>query len=355
MSEREDRGLPERPDGAEGFGANGHDAPDVRGIVPVAGQAPARRGAPAWLSYLLCAFGGGSMAFMPLLGSFFVGYGVLSACDGRREQLGGAVVTCLVAAAASSLYLGGGMVVAESVAACAVAVATAVVVVLGLMGPGAACALVGVGTVLVLGVDAATAALAGSSISESVMALVDAYVSALDATSVDAQLIVSQVRDIMGLFWPLSYVTIALGLCLFSQLGARMAIRSRGLGALVGAPFSEFDLPLWPVAVLVAAVLGAALGQGLGEGRGSLVYMVSLNVLMALRFAFAAQGFAILVWFARERRLPSGGVIFIAMIGLFLEVRFFVMSIAGLADFWLNFRRLGRGGAASAQGTQQQE
>ena len=354
MSDREDMGFPKRPDGAEGFGADGHDDPNARDIVPAAGPVPARRGAPAWMSYVLCAFGGAATSIMPLVASFFVGYGMLAACGGRRENLGSAAATCLVASVATSLFMGN-EAIAEAVAVCVLAIAVSIVMALGRMTPGMACALTGVGTALVLGADAAVAAVAGSSISETISSVVEMSISSVDVSSAEAQLIANEVREIMATFWPLSYVLVALGACLLAQFGARLVIRSRGLTELFSAPFSEFDLPLWPVAVLVAAILGAALGQGLGESRGSLITMVSLNVLMALRFAFAAQGFAVLLWFFRAKGMPAGFAAFLSLAAFFLEMRFIVMSIVGLADFWLNLRRLPRGGVASSGGPQQQE
>ena len=351
MSDREDMGLPQRPEGAEGLGENGQDDPNGRGIVPADGPAPVRRNAPAWMSYLMCALGGATASVSPLLASFFVGYGVLAASGGRKDALPGPIVTCVVASVASSLLMGN-PAIAEAVTACVLAATVAAVMALGRMTPGMGCALVGGGTALVLGADALMASLTGSSITESVSSIVDLTVSSLDVTSPDMQLVVNQVRETMAMFWPLAYALVSLGVCLLAQFGARMVIRTRGLRELFGKPFSEFDLPIWPVAVLVAAILGAALGQGLGEERGSLVTMVSLNVLMVLRFAFAAQGFAVITWFVHEKHVPAGIGAFLYIGSFFLEMRFIVVSIVGLADFWLNFRRLGRGGAAPAQGTQ---
>ena len=347
MSDREDMGLPKRPDGVEGFGQNGHDDPSPRGIVPATGPAPVRQGAPAWMSYLLCAFGGASTAIMPLVASFFVGYGVLAACGGRRENFGAAAVTCLVAAAATSLFMGNPAII-EAIASCVLAIAVAGVLVYKRMTAGVACALVGIGTALVLGADALVASLIGSSITETVSSAVEMSISTIDTTSTEAQLVAQSVRELMAMFWPLSYVLVALGMCLLAQFGARLVIRMRGMRELYCEPFSEFDLPLWPVAVLVAAILGAALGQGLGESQGSVITQVSLNTIMALRFAFAAQGFAVLTWIVRARRLPGIVLAVLVMVLGVLEMRFLVMSVVGLADFWLNFRHLGRGGGQVA-------
>ena len=71
--------------------------------------------------------------------------------------------------------------------------------------------------------------------------------------------------------------------------------------------------------------------------------MVVTNVILAVRFALAAQGLAVLSWVIREKK-PSGLMAALAVIAaLYLEVQFIVMSIVGLVDVWRNFRHLERG------------
>ena len=53
--------------------------------------------------------------------------------------------------------------------------------------------------------------------------------------------------------------------------------------------------------------------------------------------------------------MPAGFAAFLSLAAFFLEMRFIVMSIVGLADFWLNLRRLPRGGVAASGGPQQKE
>ena len=353
MSDREDMGFPKRPDGVEDNGANGHDAPTPSGIVPIANASQVRSSSPSWTGYVMCAVGGAATSFMPVLSGALVGFGVLTMAGKKRSDLPMAIVTCLVAAVVAGVVTAG-IASIESIASCVLALAVAVVVTLGLMGPGPACLIVAVGTALILGADSVMAALAGSSITEMVSGVVDAYVSTLETTP-ETSAVAPMVREMMGTYWPLSFVILSIGTCLFSWIGATLAIRSRGIAELYPRPFFEFDLPLWPVAVLVAAILGAALGQGLGQENGALVSMVSLNTIMSLRFAFAIQGFAVLTWFVGTRRIPAIIAIVLTFAAFYLEMRFIIMSIVGLADIWLNFRRLRRGAPTRPQGAQQQE
>ena len=111
----------------------------------------------------------------------------------------------------------------------------------------------------------------------------------------------------------------------------------------------DFDLPLWVVAVFVVAVCGLAVATSVSLGLTQLLLMVSLNVIMGLRFAFMIQGLALISAFMRKRELRQFTRVLTFVAAFYLEAQFFVMSIVGLVDVWANFRHLPRGKRITVQ------
>ena len=323
---------------------------EERGIVPAGAsgpKGPTALSVPARLFF--CALGGAVAstslsAVAPALVAY--GYG-FSTADGARGRAG-SLVAALVPAAALSLSLGPASVVA-ALACCLVAVATSELVARGRFGAGAACLVVAAAAAACLAADALVVASAGTTIPALVNGLLDTYLRGLGDLA-----LVQSLRAAVTLLWPVAYVVASLVELLAALLGTRLAA-DRSAGELSRPPrLVAFDVPLWVVAALVASAAGLAAALTV-EAVPGLVLMVSANVAMALRFAFAAQGLAVLVWFVRSRSASPTIATLLGVAALYLEAQFFVLTVAGLVDVWANFRHLARGGSSGAAGGAKQD
>ncbi|HJA28169.1 MAG TPA: DUF2232 domain-containing protein [Candidatus Olsenella pullicola] len=353
MSDCPTNGLPPSP---RGFGEKDGAARNNRGIVP-AGSARAGRprlSLPAGL--FLCALGGvvASSTFA-FIGPVLVGYGYVSAATrgGVRGRLAGAAAA-VAAAVALSLSRGISSVVAAVVSSL-VAVAVAEALLRGRLTPGAGCIVVALAAGCTIAADALLAASQGTTLTASVDELVTLVSEELSETSVAVSALMQQVRAVVSLLWPTAYLVSAFGSYLFATIGAGMAAERAAEKDLTVPKLVSYDLPVWVVAALVAAAAGVAFGLTFEGAAARASLMVSANLVMGLRFAFAAQGFAVLAWSLDQRGTSVLTKFLLGALALYLEVQFVVMSLVGLADIWANFRHLTRGEVAGEQGNARQD
>lgn len=210
------------------------------------------------------------------------------------------------------------------------------------------CAVI-VATALVnIGIEAAVATAAGSSLSQVVDGLLAYMVSvAQDAagTGIQAELIVRQIAPVLKALWPFTYVASAGMDALAAGIGSYlMYVRTSGIPRVPA--IAAFDMPMWPVGVLIASILG--LSASLSSFPGAEVLLsVSVTALMSVRFIFAIQGFAVVLTFANRFRFGCLGRTLLLVLSIWLETMFFIVSIVGLIDVWANFRKLTRGSQES--------
>lgn len=206
------------------------------------------------------------------------------------------------------------------------------------------CAVI-VATALVnIGIEAAVATAAGSSLSQVVDGLLAYMVSvAQDAagTGIQAELIVRQIAPVLKALWPFTYVASAGMDALAAGIGSYlMYVRTSGIPR---APaIVAFDMPMWPVGVLIASILGLSASLS-GFPGAEVLLSVSVTALMSVRFIFAIQGFAVVLTFANRFRFGCLGRTLLLVLSIWLETMFFIVSIVGLIDVWANFRKLTRG------------
>ena len=206
------------------------------------------------------------------------------------------------------------------------------------------CAVI-VATALVnIGIEAAVATAAGSSLSQVVDGLLAYMVSvAQDAagTGIQAELIVRQIAPVLKALWPFTYVASAGMDALAAGIGSYlMYVRTSGIPRVPA--IVAFDMPMWPVGVLIASILG--LSASLSSFPGAEVLLsVSVTALMSVRFIFAIQGFAVVLTLANRFRFGCLGRTLLLVLSIWLETMFFIVSIVGLIDVWANFRKLTRG------------
>lgn len=206
------------------------------------------------------------------------------------------------------------------------------------------CAVV-VATALVnIGIEAAVATAAGSSLSQVVDGLLAYMVSvAQDAagTGIQAELIVRQIAPVLKALWPFTYVASAGMDALAAGIGSYlMCVRTSGIPRVPA--IAAFDMPMWPVGVLIASILGLSASLS-GFPGAEVLLSVSVTALMSVRFIFAIQGFAVVLTFANRFRFGCLGRTLLLVLSIWLETMFFIVSIVGLIDVWANFRKLTRG------------
>lgn len=206
------------------------------------------------------------------------------------------------------------------------------------------CAVI-VATALVnIGIEAAVATAAGSSLSQVVDGLLAYMVSvAQDAagTGIQAELIVRQIAPVLKALWPFTYVALAGMDALAAGIGSYlMYVRTSGIPRVPA--IVAFDMPMWPVGVLIASILGLSASLS-GFPGAEVLLSVSVTALMSVRFIFAIQGFAVVLTFANRFRFGCLGRTLLLVLSIWLETMFFIVSIVGLIDVWANFRKLTRG------------
>lgn len=206
------------------------------------------------------------------------------------------------------------------------------------------CAVI-VATALVnIGIEAAVATVAGSSLSQVVDGLLAYMVSvAQDAagTGIQAELIVRQIAPVLKALWPFTYVASAGMDALAAGIGSYlMYVRTSGIPRVPA--IVAFDMPMWPVGVLIASILGLSASLS-GFPGAEVLLSVSVTALMSVRFIFAIQGFAVVLTFANRFRFGCLGRTLLLVLSIWLETMFFIVSIVGLIDVWANFRKLTRG------------
>lgn len=96
---------------------------------------------------------------------------------------------------------------------------------------------------------------------------------------------------------------------------------------------------LWP---LVVSVLLMAAGRVWGGPDGALS-VIGLNLLLVVRVALLVQGLAVVAALLRAGQANGVAVGIGVVVALFVDMATWVVSMTGLLDFWINFRRLDRG------------
>ena len=206
------------------------------------------------------------------------------------------------------------------------------------------CAVIVATALMNIGIEAAVATAAGSSLSQVVDGLLAYMVSvAQDAagTGIQAELIVRQIAPVLKALWPFTYVASAGMDALAAGIGSYlMYVRTSGIPRVPA--IAAFDMPMWPVGVLIASILGLSASLS-GFPGAEVLLSVSVTALMSVRFIFAIQGFAVVLTFANRFRFGCLGRTLLLVLSIWLETMFFIVSIVGLIYVWANFRKLTRG------------
>ena len=320
---------------------------DRRGIVPTGDGDDGRLARALPKALIVCAIGGAlSATSTSVLAPALVAYGLAlsAACGGMRGLVpGAALVAAAAAAAAVSIPLG-----MASLASAVITGLSGLVVTgafwAGRLTTGGSILAVAAISAAHLGADAVFSALNGTTLSATMMSLIDAYKQAFLEASPAAAVQIESVASLIELFWPVTYVAVGFAEGASAHVGLRLAKAPLGERGRQVPSLDAYDVPLWVVALLVATVAALAVALTVPAAPQALL-MVSANMAMTLRFAFAVQGLAVLAWLMRSKGMGPLPKVLLGALALYLEVQFVVLTVAGVFDVWANFRHLGRGGS----------
>ncbi len=346
MSESTNNGRPVPPAQVSG---KGNPATSEKGIVTFSEPQKPQAQVPVYFGYLLCVLGAACITSVPVLGTALVACGV-TVVLGRSGFKFGCLASALALAGTAAMGLALDPVsLADALPACVASIGTAYVLSQNKMTPGIGCIIAGLLAMSQLGGAALVAASQGTTLVATIDSVAQEYFSQLATVAGIAQDQLQVIKEILDYLWPLTFTLAALVEFACAYLGVSIASSRLGEKSFEMPKLRDFDLPLWVVAVFVVAVCGLAVATSVSLGFTQLLLMVSLNVIMGLRFAFMIQGLALISAFMRKRELRQFTRVLTFVAAFYLEAQFFVMSIVGLVDVWANFRHLPRGKRITVQ------
>lgn len=340
MGENSNNGRPVPP---TQFGGSEAPVATEKGIVPASGPQRSQGQVPVYFGYLLCVLGAACITSVPVLGAALAACGVTVVLRRSGTKFGClAALLALAGTTAMGLILDPASLV-DALPVCVASVATAFALSCGEMTPGIGCIIVGLLAMSQLGADALVAASQGTTLVAVVESITQEFLSQLATVAQVTNDQQQVIKDILTYLWPLTYTLAALVEFACAYLGISIASSRLGEKSFEMPKLPDFDLPVWVVAVFVAAVCGFAVARSVSLGFAQVLLVVSLNVIMGLRFAFLIQGLASICAFMRKRQIRQFTRTLTYIAAFYLEANFFVMSIVGLVDVWANFRHLPRG------------
>lgn len=282
-------------------------------------------------------------AFLPMVGALLLGAGA-TLIVARRSWIPAIAALVLVIAPLAAVEISLG----ARVAVTAGAVFALVVLVERGLTWSSVIALVVLTGALLFGVDALTAQLAGTNLPalmtasfEDSLARVQDLPNAAEATPI--------IRGLMDWFirlLPSFYVFEGLAIVIAGIAGSLFVARERALAYMRG--FLRLDAPMVFVLALVIGILLIALSF-LDTAASDLLATIGGNLVVMLRFVFAAQGFAVIMAMLVRSRMPM--IVRVLALFIAVQVEIFTMgvSLVGLVDIWVNIRKLPRSDAGTPE------
>jgi len=126
----------------------------------------------------------------------------------------------------------------------------------------------------------------------------------------------------------------------------RAGVKLKGSPGIANLDFSPHML--WPL--VLALALGAS-GRILNIGDGMLTDL-GFGLLLATKVILFLQGFAVVAFFLKPMNIGRRGLFFVGVMAFIIDGPTWIVSIAGLLDFWLNFRKLNREDASGSQSSE---
>jgi len=184
-----------------------------------------------------------------------------------------------------------------------------------------------------------------ASISQDSQALITEMTKAMGASApADTLRALKDAGRLIASAWPSAYFQAAVVVGVLVVVAVAWAAR-RVDRPLTVPPLSRLDLSphvLW--VFVVGLLLLAASYTSLAES--SVLGIVGLNLVLCARTLFFLQGFSVAAGVLDRAGVGLGGRILALAVLAALDALTLVISFTGLLDFWVNFRRLPREGAA---------
>lgn len=161
---------------------------------------------------------------------------------------------------------------------------------------------------------------------------------------------VQSLSQLAFMLWPSSYFQMAAITALLAVMTVIRAALSRGLDVNKLPRLDAVDITVHVVWFVAGALLLVAAADLLGDARW-VALAVAGNVLLVIRLPLLVQGMGVVtsafekVGIGRLGRAVGYGIL------LVLDTLFYVITAVGLADLWVNFRRLPRGQGGDVAGT----
>ncbi len=119
------------------------------------------------------------------------------------------------------------------------------------------------------------------------------------------------------------------------------AARRSGAEVRTAPRLDQIDLSIHVLWIVLGAAAFGAAGRVWGGTEGVLT-TIAVNLLVAAKVVLFTQGMAVVVAAARARKVSRVGIVFAFLLAMIVEGPTWAVSILGLLDFWVNFRRLER-------------
>ncbi|MCL4078137.1 YybS family protein [Coriobacteriia bacterium Es71-Z0120] len=129
---------------------------------------------------------------------------------------------------------------------------------------------------------------------------------------------------------------------------ATVVLRRLGVEVRGVPPLAEFDLDPRVVWALIAALVLMAVDKFSHGWRGGLLGVVGENLLLTMRWVLFAQGVAVFAGLYERVKVSKAGRAFGYATLAITEAFVPLVSLTGLVDVWLNFRKLPRDGRTDA-------
>ncbi len=184
-----------------------------------------------------------------------------------------------------------------------------------------------------------------ASISKDSQTLVAELTKAMGASApADTLSAIKDAGRLIASAWPSAYFQSAVIIGVLVVVAIVWAAR-RVERPLAVPPLSRLDLTPHVLWVFVVGLLLLAASYASFAGS-SVLGVVGLNLVLCARTLFFLQGFSVAAGVLDRAGVGLGGRIFALAVLAVLDALTLVISFTGLLDFWVNFRRLPREGAA---------
>jgi len=164
-------------------------------------------------------------------------------------------------------------------------------------------------------------------------------------------LVTAEAIEAITTFAPLGYVLTALVAAVPTLLVILWVGRRIGAPVVRAPRVDMLDFSphvLWP---LILALGAGAAAQIWGE-FGDPLEAVALNLLLTVRIVLFVQGFAVIAAWLRRANIGRPGLILLGSLALLIDGPTWAVSVIGLLDFWINFRKLNRDGVDGSEPVQ---